>query len=37
MDTANVTPNQLVGVIVLAALAFLLLVRMGFRGLVVTV
>lgn len=33
----NLQPNQLVGVLVLAALAFLLLVRLGFRGLVVSV
>ncbi len=33
----GVQPNQLVGVIVLGALGFLLLVRLGFRGLVVSV
>lgn len=32
-----VTSNQLVGVIVLAALLFLVLVRLGFRGLVLTI
>lgn len=32
----NVATNQWVGVIVLAALLFLVLVRLGFRGLVVS-
>lgn len=36
-EKETVQPNQLVGVLVLGALAFLLLVRLGFRGLVVTV
>lgn len=33
----NITSNQYVGVLVLGALGFLVLVRVGFRGLVVTV
>lgn len=33
----NLQSNQLVGALVIGALAFLLLVRLGFRGLVNTV